>query len=403
MGLTFAGYRYLRAGGERSLAERTGASLRRQAAREMRTAYEPVERTFSRREQQIRDLDTKHQADEAAFQSWLVNQQNTIRQEQDNRVAATRALVQGQQAELMNRVNEMADERLKTIQKTGGATAPPSDVVEKTAAAAGAAAGRAVGNIAGRTTLGSDLTAATSANNLAYLAAQRSTRQAKMLEALAEVADDRNKGALQQAADHNRRVAQLLEGEVQKAQLRIASSEFSTKEANDLLDEARDRATTRRGQDVTREGQKEVTRREGQKVNKYGYTNKQWGRFSPSHRQRIIKKFEKEVGGGKKKGTGPNPRQRATARSNIATARQQAAGVVRPPAGQDGTPKPWPPPKVGPGKALVLSTWLQRQWGWPKNLADIVSWEVAYRHKPGAKYPKGIERRYNDYAASLAS
>jgi hypothetical protein len=403
MGLTFEGYKFWKSGGSRSLAERKESSLRRQADREMERAYQPVEQTFSKREQQIKDLDAKHAADEAAYQNWLAAEQGKIMQEQDNRVAATRALVEGHQAALVTRVDEMAQERIKANQAIGGATAPEGAVTATTREAVVAGGSRGVQSVAEKTLRGADLTSATAANNLAYTASLRSKRQAVTLEALAEVATGREKAALQKASDHNRRIAALLEGEVQKAQLRIASEEFSTKESNDLLDAARGRGVSRDKTAATREGQAGTQRRWEDTTNKYGFTNKEWKQIPSSRRQRIVKRYEKEQKDKKTKKGGPNARQRSSARNYIATLRQQAAGVVRPKPGKDGEVKAWPPPKVGPNNALVLSTWLQRNWGWDKNLADIVAWETAYKHKPGRKYPKGIQKRFDQYAASLPS
>ena len=401
LGLTFEGYKFVRAGGQRSLAERTQESLREQAEREMKASYGPVEQTFTRREQQIKDLDAKNQADEAAFQGWLVGEQNRIVQEQQNRNASARALIEGQQAALVKQASDLAQERIQRNQQIGGATAPPSAVVDTTVAASGAAAARGLSSFAKREVGATDLTAATAANNLGYIAAKRSERQAKTLEMMAEVAEGRNKAALQQAADHNRRVAQLLEGEVQKAQLRIASNEFSQKLSLDLREEA----GRGRGRSITRRGQKEVTNRENAKVNKWGYTNAEWKRMLPGQRQSIMKEQSKwgDRGSKSKKAGGLTSRQRAAARSTIGDTKAMALGHVPPPTPNGATkPLPRPPRRPKPGEALRFSLWLQRNWRVPKNLADIVAWELAYQPRgKGGKYPRGIQRRFDQYAATL--
>ena len=77
---------------------------------------------------------------------------------------------------------------------------------------------------------------------------------------------------------------------------------FGLKQTETILDAQNDRQKLRQERQDKRRERKE----EGQKVNQYGYSEEQWRRFSPSHRQRIIAK-SKSNGSPSPKSTEPKP------------------------------------------------------------------------------------------------
>jgi hypothetical protein len=81
-------------------------------------------------------------------------------------------------------------------------------------------------------------------------------------------------------------------------------------------------ATTKIRQDAKK--RKADAKAKGQEVNKYGYTNEQWGRFSPSHRQRIQKQLGSTGSGATQKGSaGLTPKQKADAQAKRGKATQR--------------------------------------------------------------------------------
>jgi hypothetical protein len=59
------------------------------------------------------------------------------------------------------------------------------------------------------------------------------------------------------------------------------------------------RAVTKRGQDISQKNAQDRQAAQGAEINKYGYSNAQWSRFSPSHRQRVMEAYNEKSGKGK--------------------------------------------------------------------------------------------------------
>jgi len=128
--------------------------------------------------------------------------------------------------------------------------------------------------------------------------------------------------------------------------LQVAGGNQAYKDAQLKLAGARIK-TTRHGQDQTHADRMAALKAKGQNVNKYGFTNDQWQGFSTSHRQRVIKAFQKSGG---KSGKGPNastPDQRRTNRRSwssmvsLVQAQRNNTLAVDPLTGQPtGLPKP---------------------------------------------------------------
>lgn len=89
---------------------------------------------------------------------------------------------------------------------------------------------------------------------------------------------------------------------VENAAFGVKAQEAQTKAQ---IDRAKIRQTAKQNRQKARE--------KGQEVNKYGYTNEQWGRFSPSHRQRIMRQQD-STGGAQAK---PKFTPEQTSKANI--------------------------------------------------------------------------------------
>lgn len=102
--------------------------------------------------------------------------------------------------------------------------------------------------------------------------------------------------------------------DTQKEQNKVAIAAQNSK------DKASQRKATARNQRAARI---QRAKEKGQEVNKYGYSNEQWQRFSPSHRQRIISQEGKQSGG-----SSLTPKEAREARVNF---RRAVADVKRNP------------------------------------------------------------------------
>lgn len=352
-GLTLSGYQYVRAGGARSLAERTQRSLQKQATRELSRAYAPVERELSRRDQQARSLDAKRAADEEVFKSWLNNTQAQLRSDAERQDQELRALAAKNRDELKTRLDTI----LQSTPGFGGAQAAQPAAVAAAATAATARGAAADTALLGRQSAGSDLLAATSANNLAYAASLTAKRQAQTLKSLADNADERTKAVLARAGDEQKRLGQLLDNEMQKAQARIAAQQFGAKLEQDEIQDVRSNRTKRAGQRITRLNKlSEVEQRRAD-------------RAARREDARLNRELKRELGkdGGSRAG-GITPEKRALANqakdSALNTARKK--GMSR-----------------KPGQAYKVRRRLMNQ-GYSPAIATVAAFQYVYNARIGA-------------------
>lgn len=123
------------------------------------------------------------------------------------------------------------------------------------------------------------------------------------------------------------------------------------------LDVQKARADVRTDRQKIRADAREKRRerkQEGQEVNKYGYTNEQWARFSPSHRQRIMRAQETEPGG-ENEPKPLTPAEKRARRKDRETRSQRFDYIAE--TIKDPPPYPKGHPKAGqrPSKAEVIS------------------------------------------------
>lgn len=368
LGLTKAGYTAYKQGQPLALSERSPGGIARQAAKLTKEAYAPAHAQIDQQEARVKAIQQKRETDNAAFAQWVASRSDQLRAEAVSQAAETRArLAQGQSefsTQLQN-IRDSANAQATNAHSAGigGALGANLDANQSGAQAATQNAANAA---QARVGAGMDATLATLANNPAVVAAKRAQDFAESLKLLEGVADERQKVALSQASDQARAVQQMMQEEITKAQAAIAAGEFQTKEANDLADAAAGRKTTRRGQTLTRKNAQDRLAAGQKKVNKYGYTEEQWQRFSPKHRQQIIKKGD--TGDSKKKaGEKGSPQYRkahAKAISQYQTALAYAKGEVSPPVKNEGEPAS-KPPKIGPNKLKPMIDWLVQQGAHP--------------------------------------
>lgn len=270
-GLTLAGYKYVKAGGERALAERRRGSLQKQAVREIKRSYAPAEEDLSRREKQIRSIDSKRASDEEGYKSWLTQQQANLRSEAEGRDQALRT-IQGTQTKELG-------ERLDAIRAASGGANIPKEVAIAQQGVLDRNA-QSVTAVQGIQNLGVQQARATDSNAFAYQASLSAKRAADSYDKLLEVADDRGKVLLQKASDLNRRIAGLFDTEIKKAEDRIAQ-QLNTGKA---IETGRH---NRAGEENTRQGHLGTEGRWAMGGDHYGYTNDEWSKFSAAKRRSI--------------------------------------------------------------------------------------------------------------------
>lgn len=120
-------------------------------------------------------------------------------------------------------------------------------------------------------------------------AAQLGAQQGN-LQARAQLAQDKGAYATQAKADIQE---QKHKQELERAAfgMKVDTEKFDQNMALTKEKNKQTAAKEKRNQQLA--DRKRDTTAKNKEVNKYGYTNEQWQRFSPSHRQRIIKKGEK--------------------------------------------------------------------------------------------------------------
>jgi hypothetical protein len=390
-GLTVSGYGYVKAGGPRSLAERTSGSLNKQATREIATAYKPALASVDRRKAQINAIDAKRAADEGAFQSWLTTQQATLRSEAAGRDAQLRTALATHKAELQTALTAATS---GTPGAGGIAPTQPNALEAATAASIQGRQAESQLGVERQMHLTGQLQTANQGNELSLFGNLQAQRQAETYQQLADAADGEDKIRLQQAADLAKRLADLTTNEQTKAQVRIASQQFAVKEANDAADAAASRATTRAGQAVTKHGQElshadRVAARKQQAQQhaddfeaKHGIPFATYQGWSASHKRRFLadeKAKDKAAGG---RGADETNRIRK-ARTQLS---QGVGAIINgvPGKDKDGNPIIVRAPANNP------SQWLQ-QHGYPKEVADAAAFIALQRKGFKGKMPRRIK------------
>lgn len=364
LGLTKAGYTAYKTGTPLALSERSPGGIARQAAKLTKQAYAPAHAEIDQQESRVRAIQQKREADNAAFAQWVASRSDQLRAEAVGQAAETRARLAQGQSEFSTQLQNIRDSAnaQATNAHSGGVGGALGANLDANQAGAQAATLNASNAAQARVGAGMDATLATLANNPAVVAAKRAADFAESLKMLEGVADERQKLALSQAGDQAKAVQTMMQEEITKAQAAIAAGQFVTKETNDLADAAAGRATTRHGQNVTRQNAKDRLAAGQKKVNKYGYTEEQWQRFSPKHRQRIIKKGDTGKSGAKagEKGSPQYKKAHSKAVSQFQSALAYAKGEVSPPVKNEGD-SPSKPPKIGPNKLKPMIDWLVQQ------------------------------------------
>jgi hypothetical protein len=205
-GETVAGYL---SGQPAYLRERTRSSITNQAKSLISESYAPAEAALSSREARITAIQDKRRADGEAFRTWLANQHAVINAE-----------VQRQRTQLATEAQASRDSLQASLVGMGDVphAAGAPDVAGSAKQGAALAAGARGEAITQQNTIYGDRLAATQANNFAFLAAQQAAAAADTWEKLMDVADDKQKIALQKGADQAKLIQDLLQGEVTKAQ-----------------------------------------------------------------------------------------------------------------------------------------------------------------------------------------
>lgn len=370
MGLTWSGYNFFKAGGERALAERTGKSLTAQANREINTSYKPVQAAFDKRAGQIKAIDSKRAADEEQFKSWVVQQQATLRSEADTRDKELRSTAAGYQKSLTDRITAIQG------QNPAGQPVNALEAAQGTAAiAVGTAQNQGLNRGIG---LDRTLMDANQANTWALQATLTAKRQAQTYQAMADNADGAQKAALQQAADLQKRTAELLDGETQKAQLRIAGTQFDQKSQLAQQNAAAGRNVTRRGQTLSHADRVAARKQAAQDkadafFQKHGVQYTTFSSWSDKRRRRFLAS-EKKSGGS---GSGPHHTATQLEASRLLLSKTVgliANGVSVKQADGTTTIEKAPPP--GSGR---VSAWLQAH-NVPKEYADAAAHIFWTRH-----------------------
>jgi hypothetical protein len=385
LGLTLQSYRQYAAGAvPLALAERSPRGIRQAAQQQVNAAYNPALKALNVQEARVKALQEKRDADNQQFASWVSTQSDKLRADAIAQSSALRDnLARGQQ-EFAQHLQDARDTGAANLQRQGVTSTPGG--ANEAQIAGNAAADQAgvqsqVNTAQAKIGAGMDLTNATLANNAAVVAAGRSKDYAASLDDLMHVADARQKTLLQKGSDTARAIQALLGQEVTKAQAIIAAQQFTTKLTQDTKKSKRTSTTTRRGQDITSADKAKDRAAKGKDVNKYGYTADQWKGFKASHRQRIIKEFDKSGGS-----TGPSSAasQKATAKAQhqVDTATRYATGEATLPALKDGTAVP-PPPKAKSGHVKPLLDWFAKYTTFDPTVAQVAVFKQVY---PKAKF-----------------
>ncbi len=401
LGLTKAGFLSYKAGTALALAERSPGGISRQASKLTRQAYAPAEAMLSQQETRVKSLQAKRDADNAAFAQWVASRGDQLRAAAVASNAATQArLAQGQQefnTQLAN-IRQSAQAQATTQQSPGGIGGADAANLAANQAAASAGTQNATNQATAHAGRSQEALDATLANNAAVVAADRARDFAASLKELEGVADDRQKLALDRAGSQAQLVQKMMQDEITKAQAAIAAGQFQQKEANDLFDASQGRGVTKRGQDKTRQTAKDKLAADKTKVNKYGFSNQQWERFSPSHRRRLIKQGGKS-GSESQKSSPAYKKAHAKAISQLNNAVDYGKGVTAVPAaeGQD-APKP---PKFGPHNVKPLIDWLISIGSDPA-VARMAALKIVYpKLKVDRKTAPETYRRWVTYINSL--
>jgi hypothetical protein len=296
---------------------RTRTSLRREAGKNVATAYAPAEAELTDRERRIANLDSKRKADNEYYLNWLKTKSGEL----EASAKGAQALYDSRQGEIRTQLQgEIAAARNTAGQVSlaqGGVVSDPS---QSTALANPGESIRATERLAAEQTLGNQQSltnqghlAFASAASFALMAAEDAKRSARTWESMQDLADDKHKLTFAKAADSQKEVARLLEGEVAKA-----GSNREYLAALDKLDITRDtlnlkgkteRSKSRDRKDVLAEkkrhnqaletatteanalkGDTNKLRRD-EFIAKYGRTPEEWRRMSPGQRNQWLKKY----------------------------------------------------------------------------------------------------------------
>jgi hypothetical protein len=400
LGLTGGSYRaYARGQVPLALAERSPGGIQRAAASMTRQAYAPARAALNTQEQRVKDLQTKRDADNAAFANWVQSRGDQLRAEGIAQANATRERLAQGQSEFATQLTNIRDSananlaRQGVNQPIGGADAAQLTAHESAGQASTLAASNAAQAHVGQSTQTLD---ATLANNAAVVAASRAKDLADILDQIKGLGDSRLKLGLSEGADHARNVSNMLQQEITKAQALIAASNFTNKLTQTATDKAADRAnrvkTTKISSGATRQNAKDKAAAKLKEVNKYGRTNEHWQSLTDSQRQGIIERFDKKAGKGQ---PSPAASQKAEAKAQqIVSNTINIAKGLRPPASKN----PPPRPGVGPnGNVTALAQWLIRD-GAPEAVANYAAWAIG---NPGKPQPKNNVAQYKKYVKSL--
>lgn len=314
---------------------RTKSSLRKEAAKTIKTAYAPAEAELSDREKRIKNLDTKRKADNEYYLNWLKTRSSELQET----ARAAQGLFDSRQADIRNSLQSDLDAARNTagqVSAAAGAQADPSQSLalanpaEDNRARANLAAEQSLANKQGLTNEGHLQFA--NAANFAIIAAEEAKRTANTWAQLQDLGDDKQKLVLSKAADSAKEVARLLEGEVGKAgsnrEYLAALDKLDIDRTKLDLSAKKNRSDARAKKETAAEKKRhnqaiEAATNEANRLKdstnqlerdkfiaKYGRTPEEWRKMSPGQRNQWLKKYNASKDGGKgAKGHAPTDTQ----------------------------------------------------------------------------------------------
>lgn len=191
-------------GGPDALKERTAASLKAEAQKNIADAYAPATKALSTREAAIGYLDEKRKADDASYRTWLTGETEklnaqaaaadaTLSTQQTNIAQETAAAIKAARADSLARVSQAAGNVSDPRQSAALDTTAADEVATKHVAAARE-------QTAALNKIGADSRSLSTTSLLAQQGAREATRAGDTLKARSELESDRTKMLSEQAA-----------------------------------------------------------------------------------------------------------------------------------------------------------------------------------------------------------